>query len=147
MGKIIVPVLCMLTFVLQSGAQKSPVFVANDKAIRGYDAVAYFTQGKAVKGSSDFVHSWQGADWYFSSRQHLDSFSKAPEKYVPQYGGYCAYGCSNGYKASIDPTAWTIVNGKLYLNYSLKIRDEWDRNRAERIKKADQIWPVIKDKG
>lgn len=127
-------------------AQKSSVFISHDKAIRGYDAVAYFTESKPVKGSGDFVYTWNNADWYFSSQKNLDLFKANPVKYAPQYGGYCAYGLSRGYKASTVPEAWTIDNGKLYLNYSLSVRSDWDKNRQERIQKADTYWPQIKDK-
>lgn len=74
-------------------------------------------------------------------------FRKTPEKYAPQYGGYCAFGLSNGYKAQTDPQAWTIDSGKLYLNYNLNVRQEWNKNRKERIEKADKNWPDVKDKG
>lgn len=127
-------------------AQKSAVFVSDGKAIRGYDPVAYFTAGKPAKGTDQFVYTWNNAKWYFSSQKNLDLFKAHPEKYAPQYGGYCAYGLSRGYKASIVPEAWTIDNGKLYLNYSLSVREDWDKNRKERIAKADKYWPEIKNK-
>ena len=97
-------------------AQKSATFVQSGKAIRGYDPVAYFTEGKPVQGNEKLVYEWNNANWYFSSQQNLDLFKANPEKYAPQYGGYCAYGLSNGYKAPTDADAWTIDNGKLYLN-------------------------------
>ena len=127
-------------------AQKSEVFNPSDKAIRGYDPVAYFTEGKAVKGNENLTYHWHDADWYFSSTQNLNSFSKNPDKYVPQYGGYCAYGLSEGHKAPTDPDAWTIVDGKLYLNYSKDVRTKWRENEKERIEKADKNWPQLKDK-
>ncbi len=135
-----------LLFTVVMQAQKSSVFISRDKAIRGYDPVAYFTESKPVKGSDNFVYSWNNADWYFSSQKNLDLFKANPVKYAPQYGGYCAYGLSRGYKASTVPDAWTIDNGKLYLNYSLSVRSDWDKNRRERIQKADGYWPQIKDK-
>ena len=76
----------------------------------------------------------------------LNSFSKNPDKYVPQYGGYCAFGLSDGHKAPTDPDAWTIVDGKLYFNYSLKVKELWIKNPTERIEKADKNWPMLKDK-
>lgn len=127
-------------------AQKSEVFKSSGKAIRGYDPVAYFTEGKAVKGSEKLSFHWNDADWYFSSTQNLNSFSKDPGKYAPQYGGYCAYGLSEGHKAPTDPDAWTIVDGKLYLNYSKDVRAKWRENENERIAKADANWPQLKDK-
>jgi YHS domain-containing protein len=146
MKKIILIATGILFTVLSVSAQKSAVFEKSDKAIRGYDPVAYFTEGKPVEGKEEFVYNWNNANWYFSSPQNLNLFKANPEKYAPQYGGYCAYGLSNGYKASTVPEAWTIVNGKLYLNYSLKVRDTWDKNRAERIANADKNWPQIKNK-
>jgi YHS domain-containing protein len=146
MKKIILIATGILFTVLSVSAQKAAVFEKSDKAIRGYDPVAYFTEGKPVQGKEEFVYNWNNASWYFSSAQNLNLFKANPEKYAPQYGGYCAYGLSNGYKASTVPEAWTIVNGKLYLNYSLKVRDTWDKNRAERIANADKSWPQIKDK-
>src|SRR5437016_4674828 len=84
-------------------------------AIKGYDPVAYFTQSKPVKGSSAFTYQWMNATWWFASAEARDEFARIPEKYAPQYGGYCAYGVSQGHTAPIDPEAWTIVEGKLYL--------------------------------
>jgi YHS domain-containing protein len=146
MKKIVLIVTGILFTVLSVSAQKSAIFVKSDKAIRGYDPVAYFTDGKPVEGKDEFVYNWSNANWYFSSKQHLDLFKANPAKYAPQYGGYCAYGLSRGYKASTVAEAWTIDNGKLYLNYSLSVRNDWDKNRQERIQKADNYWPQIKDK-
>ena len=92
------------------------------------------------------VYNWNEANWYFSSQKNLDQFKANPEKYAPQYGGYCAFGLSNGYKAPTDEDAWTIENDKLYLNYSLQVRQEWNKDRQQRIKQADQNWPSVRDK-
>jgi len=126
-------------------AQKAEVFNPSEKAIRGYDPVAYFTEGKSVKGNDNLTFHWKDANWYFSSTQNLNSFTKNPEKYAPQYGGYCAYGMSEGHKAPTDPDAWTIVDGKLYLNYSKDVRMKWRESEKERIDKADKNWPQLKD--
>ncbi|HWQ33282.1 MAG TPA: YHS domain-containing (seleno)protein [Blastocatellia bacterium] len=112
-------------------------------AVKGYDVVAYFTDGKAVKGSSEFRHDWMGAKWYFVSAARRDEFAKSPEKYAPQYGGYCAWAVSNNYTADIDPEAWKIVNGKLYLNYNRDVQKMWEKDQSERIKKADANWPGL----
>lgn len=128
-------------------AQTSATFIESGKAIRGYDPVAYFTQSKAVKGNDKLVYHWNNASWYFSSAENLELFKAHPEKYAPQYGGYCAYGLSNGYKAPTSADAWTIEKGKLYLNYNLKVREEWNKDRQQRIEKADRNWPEVKDKG
>jgi len=128
-------------------AQQSATFTKGDKAIRGYDPVAYFTENKPVRGVEKLVFNWNNSNWYFSSQQNLDLFKANPEKYAPQYGGYCAYGLSNGYKAPTEADAWTIENGKLYLNYNKEVREMWSKEKKERIEKADKNWPAIKDKG
>ncbi|WP_100657645.1 YHS domain-containing (seleno)protein [Alteromonas flava] len=113
----------------------------NNKAIYGYDTVAYFTQDAAVKGSEDYTTAWRGADWYFSSQQHLDMFVADPEKYAPQYGGYCAYAMSDGRLVGIDEQAFTILDGKLYLNYSKSVMREWREDTATYIPQADTWYP------
>ena len=146
MKKIVVTVFVTVLTGISLFAQKSAVFVHSGKAIRGYDPVAYFTEGKPVKGDVKLVYNWNKADWYFSSQKNLDLFKASPEKYAPQYGGYCAFGLSNGYKAPTDADAWTIENDKLYLNYNLQVRQEWNKDRQQRIKQADQNWPSVRDK-
>lgn len=147
MKKIAVLVFIALLTGIWSFAQKSSTFVQSGKAIRGYDPVAYFTESKAVKGNDQLVYQWNNVRWYFSSQKNLDQFKADPGKYAPQYGGYCAYGLSNGYKAPTDANAWTIENGKLYLNYSLDVREEWNKDRKRRIEKGDKNWPEVKEKG
>lgn len=122
-----------------------PVFSAKGLAIRGADPVAYFTDGKYVPGSPEFTTKWMGATWRFASADHRDRFVADPEKYAPQYGGYCAYAVSQGRTATIDPTAFTVVNGKLYLNYSKSIEKTWRANRDEYIEQADANWPGLRD--
>jgi YHS domain-containing protein len=147
MKKFLIVVVLALITGFASLAQKSSTFIHSGKAIRGYDPVAYFTDGQPVMGADSLNLEWHNATWYFASRKNLELFRKNPEKYAPQYGGYCAYGLSNGYKAQTDPQAWTIENGKLYLNYNLNVRGEWNKNRKERIENADKNWPDVKDKG
>lgn len=126
-------------------AQEGEVFAPNSKAIRGYDPVAYFTEQMPVQGSAKFKHRYMDADWYFSSQKNLDLFKNDPVKYMPQYGGYCAFGMAGGYKASISPDAWTIVDGKLYLNYNKKVQKDWTADIPGMIKKGDQNWPKVKN--
>ena len=135
-----------LFICIAASAQKSPVYTKNNKAINGYDPVAYFTESKPVLGKAELVYLWNGANWHFSTKENLESFKANPGKYAPQYGGYCAYGCSEGHKASTSPDAWTIIDGKLYLNNSAKVREYWNKNRPERIMQADKNWPEIKNK-
>jgi YHS domain-containing protein len=112
-------------------------------AIKGYDPVAYFTSAKPTKGSSDHTFEWNGAKWHFASAANKDLFAAAPEKYAPQYGGYCAWAVSNGYTAPIDPDAWKIVEGKLYLNYNAEVRTKWQQDVPGNIQKADKHWPEV----
>jgi YHS domain-containing protein len=113
-------------------------------AIEGYDPVAYFEEGKPVEGDSDYTHEWMGATWYFASAANRDLFAADPEKYAPQYGGYCAWAVANGYTAKIDPQAWTVVDDRLYLNYSLDVQKQWQQDVPGNITKADANWPGIR---
>ena len=121
----------------------SQFFERNNLAIDGYDPVAYFIEMKPVKGSPEFRTSYQGAAFQFASAAHRDTFAADPSKYVPQYGGYCAYGMAKGYKAKIDPAAFTIVSRKLYLNYGEAVRSRWLEDIPGYIQKADANWPEI----
>ena len=142
--------LLMITaFVLMGFA--APAFAADkvstgtfsNKAVSGYDTVAYFTQSKPVKGSSDHKSEYEGATWLFSSAENKAKFDENPAKYAPQYGGYCAWAAAQGYTASGDPDQWAIHNGKLYLNYNADVKQKWDADRDGFITKADQNWPNI----
>lgn len=113
------------------------------KAADGYDVVAYFEDGKAVRGSNEYTITYKGVDWYFSSVDHLALFKANPGKYAPQYGGYCAWAVANGYTAKGDPLQWTIRHGKLYLNYNESIKNKWLADVDRLIKKADENWPVV----
>ena len=106
-------------------------------AINGYDTVAYFTENKPVKGSPAFTTAWNGAQWQFASQKHLDLFKATPEKYAPQYGGYCAYGVSKGYLVSIEPEQFTVLDGKLYLNYDSGVQKKWTQDIAGYNRVAD----------
>ena len=112
-------------------------------AIEGHDPVAYFTEGKPVEGKSEFTAEWKGAKWRFASAENKALFEKEPEKYAPQYGGYCAWAVAQGETAGIDPQAWKIVEGKLYLNYNKEIQAKWEQDIPGNIKKADQNWPKV----
>jgi YHS domain-containing protein len=141
-------ILLVLTLFLQTTlfAQKSEIYLLDNKAIGGYDPVAYFTEKKPVKGKEEFKLAYQGANWYFSSAANKKLFEANPAKYAPQYGGYCAFGVAGGYKAKISPEAWTIVNDKLYLNYSLNVQKDWLKERDSMIQKADKNWITVKKK-
>ncbi len=122
------------------------VYATKAGAIKGYDPVAYFTQNKPVKGAADITFEWNGATWHFASAENRDLFKGNPEKYAPQYGGWCAYGWAQGYPAKTEPEAWSIVDGKLYLNYDLSVRSDWDKKRAEYIQAADKNWANARKK-
>ena len=142
--RIIAVLLLMLVASGSAWAAKDEVYsTLFGGAIKGYDTVAYFTEGKAVKGSSDHEFKYKGATWKFASADNQMAFEKNPEKYAPQYGGYCAYAVSQGYTASIDPEAWSIVDGKLYLNYSKGVRDKWSQDIPGYINKANANWPKV----
>ena len=110
---------------------------STDTAINGYDTVAYFTVGKPVKGQDNLTTDWKGAKWKFSSQAHLDLFKATPEKYAPQYGGYCAFGVSRGYLVKVEPDQFTVRDGKLYLNYDADVQKQWLKDPDGYIKLAD----------
>ncbi|MEM7493188.1 MAG: YHS domain-containing (seleno)protein [Pseudomonadota bacterium] len=126
-------------------ADKDPIYTGrfSNTAVEGHDAVAYFTQGKPVKGSKEFSTEYQGAEFRFSSAENLALFTADPAKYAPQYGGYCAWAISQGKTAKGDADHWAIVDGKLYLNYNKSIQKTWDADRAGFIVKADTEWPTV----
>lgn len=108
-----------------------------DTAILGYDPVAYFTDGKPVKGQDALVLDYMGAKWKFASQAHLDMFKAAPEKYAPQYGGYCAYGVAQGSLVTIEPDKFRVLNGKLYLNYDADVQAKWLKDPSGFVREAD----------
>lgn len=145
--KKIMTIIAMLFLIISAAqAQKSEIFIGSGKAIKGYDPVAFFKDAKPVKGSDNISFQYKDATWLFSSVENLESFKKSPEKYAPQYGGYCAYGTADGHKATTQTDTWTVVNGKLYFNYNTKVKENWDKQQAALIEKANTQWPLIKDK-
>ena len=134
----------LLAVGLADSTYAAQYFERNGLAIDGYDPVAYFTEQKPVKGSAQFRSDFQGSTFQFASAVHREAFVADPSKYVPQYGGYCAYGMAKGYKASIDPAAFTVVGDKLYLNYSETVRSQWLTDVPSYIQKADANWPDVK---
>jgi len=136
--------------VLFAGAAlaKDPVYTGrfSNLAVDGHDAVAYFTQGARVSGSDSFKTDYNGAVWRFSTAANLAKFKADPTAYAPQYGGYCAWAAAQGYTARGNPKNWTIVDGKLYLNYSDKIQRRWEKDIPGFIEKADANWPGVLEK-
>ncbi len=132
------------TEVAQTASQTVRYFTdGNGLAIRGTDPVAYFTQGGPVAGNAEYSYTWNNATWQFASAENRDLFAANPEQYAPQYGGFCAWAVSQGYTASIDPNAWRIVDGKLYLNYSRGVQRTWERDIPGNISKGDANWPGV----
>ncbi len=130
---------------LRTGGNKPEIFTGNSEgiAIRGYDPVGYFAEGKPVEGSTQYSTEWKGATWRFANAENLAAFESNPEKYAPKYGGYCAYAVSQGYTAKTEPEAWTIIDGKLYLNYSLGVKATFDSDQPGYIAQAEKNWPKV----
>ena len=117
-------------------------FLSNN-AVGGYDPVAYFTEGKPVKGSKDHSFEWKGAVWTFANAENLETFKADPVAYAPQYGGYCAWAMADGNFAKGDPDYWKIVDGKLYLNFNANIQKRWEADIPGFIERADAKWPAV----
>ena len=136
----------VVTLMIFAGlAHAGPVFTGGwfgkGPAIKGYDPVAYFVENKAVEGSEAFTATHDGAVWRFASAQHRDLFLANPDQYLPAYGGYCAYAMgAKNQKVKVDPTVFTIVDGRLFLNYSEGVRDDWLQRRDEYIQQGDKNW-------
>ena len=139
--------LATVLFLIPMAAQAGTIYNVGwtGVAIKGYDPVAYFNDQMPVKGDKDFEYEWSGAKWRFASAKNLDMFKGDPEKYAPQYGGFCAFGVANGYLVKVDPEAWTVYESRLYLNYSLRVREQWKEDIPGNIRKADANWPNLKE--
>jgi YHS domain-containing protein len=116
---------------------------ADGFAARGYDVTAYFTDGKAVRGSAAHQLQYKGASWRFASAEAQARFQANPAAYAPQFGGYCAWAVSQGYVAPGDPEQWKIVDGKLYLNFNARAKELWEADQAEAIKRGHANWPGV----
>ncbi len=108
--------------------------------LKGYDPVAYFSENQPVQGKPEFSTDYNGATWHFASKENRDAFVKEPEKFAPQYGGYCAWAVSHGYTADTDPQTGKVVDGKLYLNYNPGVAKTWDENIPKYIADGDKNW-------
>ena len=145
MRSIVFSLALSLSISVAAIAQTSEVYQKDGIAINGYDAVAFFTEKMPVKGDRQFKYSYKNVDWLFSSSDNKELFKTSPEKYAPQYGGYCAFGTADGHKAPTQVNTWTIADDKLYFNYNMKVKDMWIKNMQPNIEKADKNWPTIKD--
>ncbi|WP_310378502.1 YHS domain-containing (seleno)protein [Flavobacterium sp.] len=117
----------------------------NGLALQGFDPVAYFESNKAIEGKKEITSAYNGAVYQFSSESNKEIFLKNPSHYEPEFGGFCAYGMSEGYEAPVKPEAFTIVKNKLYLNYNLKVKEMWAKEQNSRIEKAIVNWEKIKN--
>jgi YHS domain-containing protein len=124
-------------------AEKPQVFSSQGAAIHGYDPVAYHTAGTPTKGSAQFSHQWRGATWHFASAANRDAFAANPEKFAPQFGGYCAFGAAKGFAVETDPKSWRIVDGKLYLNKDQAVQSRWVQDIPGHIRDANANWPAV----
>ena len=138
----------VLAAPLAAAAKSPPVYTGwlSSTAVGGHDPVAYFTDGKPVAGSASITHQWNGVTWRFASEKNRELFKASPEKYAPQYGGYCAWAVSQGYTAKGDPNHWKIVDGKLYLNYDAKVQRNWEQDVPGHITSANRNWPKVLEK-
>jgi YHS domain-containing protein len=136
-----------LAFAAPAHADKDPVYTGtfSNTAVQGHDPVAYFTEGRPVKGSRDFATTYEGAEFRFASQENLDAFLADPARYAPQFGGYCAWAVSEGYTAKGDADHWAIVDDRLYLNYDKNVQTRWEQDRSGHINKANTNWPEVLD--
>ena len=142
----VIPVLFALLLTACATVPSTPVLTLEGAAIGGYDVVAYHTEEKAVKGNEQFTSLYNESVWRFASAENKAKFDADPVKYAPQYGGYCAYGLSNGFIVDSDPEAFSLVDGKLYLNNTPKVREIWLEDTAHYIENANVSWEKAKAK-
>lgn len=116
---------------------------SNGIAIKGYDPVAFFKEGKPVRGKDDLRFEYKGSTFVFANADNRAAFVATPETYAPQYGGYCAFGTARGYKADIDPATFTVIDGRLYLNYNTQVQREWAADTRGFIRQGDARWPTV----
>ena len=135
---------CLVALLLtgqyaQAGDEIYKAWFSN-KALSGFDAVAYFTEQRPVKGKDAYTVEYKGADWHFSSEKNLQLFRDAPEKYAPQYGGHCAWAAAQGKLVKGDPLHWEVHGDKLYLNYNADVHKKWKADKESLVAKADKFW-------
>ena len=136
--------LAAATLILAVPSFAGEFFEKDGAALRGYDPVAYFTEHRPVEGSTEFTAEYQGSTFRFANKANRDAFAAAPARYAPQYGGYCAFGTAHGHKAAIDPAVFSVVDGKLYLNYDRDVQKQWSGDIPGYITKADANWPEVR---
>lgn len=138
--------ICLLVGVglmLAGPAESGQFYEKNGVAIDGFDPVAYFEDHRAVKGRPSLSYVYRGSTFLFASSAHRDMFVQTPERFAPQFGGYCAYGVAEGVKAAIEGTIWEVVEGRLYLNHDPQVQAKWKANRSVLLREAQAIWPSV----
>lgn len=139
--------LLMVTAFFAATTVAGPEFVnKKNQAIDGYDTVAYFTQSDAVKGKESISAEHNGATWLFASEDNKALFLANPGQYAPAYDGHCAFAAAQGNKVKVDPKAWEIVDGVLYLNYNKKVQNRWLKDVDDFIAQGDANWPELESK-
>ena len=132
------------TAVATEAAAMTKTYVEDGVAIQGADPVAYFTESTYVPGSAEYIHDWNGVTWQFASAENRDEFASDPEQYAPQYGGFCAWAvAAKNALVAVDPNAWSVVDGKLYLNANQNVQDNWQEDPAGFIAQANENWPAL----
>lgn len=139
----VVPATGRNMIIAQQGIAPAVYTKTDNLAIDGYDAVAYFTQNAPVVGSAEHTATWNNATWRFASAEHKAMFMAEPEKYAPQFGGYCAWATSQGYIAPANPNNWRIVDGELFLNFNARAQGLWEGDVPGNIAKGDANWPRV----
>ncbi|MCH2155129.1 MAG: hypothetical protein MK080_03920 [Opitutales bacterium] len=143
--------ICLCLFLVFSGSflqADSPIYTGlfGKTALGGYDAVSYYSEdNQPVKGSKRHKLTWRSATWLFASEENKMSFEADPEAFAPQFGGYCAWAVAQGKLAKGDPKVFTVLDGKLYLNYNRDIDQAWQENRAAFIETANETYPKLVD--
>ncbi|MEM9386252.1 MAG: YHS domain-containing (seleno)protein [Pseudomonadota bacterium] len=132
--------LAALYLMLSATAAAGDYHAPGGVALEGFDAVAYFTEGRAVRGKASHEVTWDGVSWRFSSAEHQDAFLAAPDRYAPQYGGYCALGIAVGKRRRGDPQVFAVVDGRLYINFNRRIHQRWEQRSRGFIRRANQQW-------
>lgn len=138
-------VLALVATAFAAPAGAGEYFEQDGLALRGYDPVAYFSEGEPAPGKAEHTAEYEGSTFRFASQSNRDLFAADPARYAPEYGGFCAFGTANGYKAATDPAAFTIVKDKLYLNYNGDVQKQWRADTRGFIGKADANWPAVID--
>jgi len=129
--------------LMSTAALAGDFFETDGVALHGYDPIAYFVAAEPQKGQAQYSYEYKGSKFYFANEANRHAFMEAPEKYAPQFGGYCAYGTSQGYKVSTQPDAFAIVKDKLYLNYNKKVQGIWQQDVPGNIERAEKNWPEV----